>query len=128
MARKQLSEGLQVALFGKADTYRGGLQMTNPIVDLIGDRTGRIVPIYPQSDKAQLTTWELAGWVENALDRCRPRGIARPGSGRRCAAGSACSSAATRSAAIHLPETIDARSGPGAGWRSTSCSACSSCS
>ena len=36
---RQLSEGLQIALFGKADTYRGGLQMSNPIVDLIGDRT-----------------------------------------------------------------------------------------
>ena len=64
-------EGLQIALFGKADTYRGGLQMTNPIVDLIGDRTGRIVPIYPQSEKAQLNTWEMAGWVEEALRRCR---------------------------------------------------------
>ena len=51
---KQLREGLQVALFGKAEVYRGGLQMTNPVVDLIGDRTGRIVPIYPQSEKAQL--------------------------------------------------------------------------
>ncbi|MDQ3738615.1 MAG: ATP-dependent DNA helicase RecG [Actinomycetota bacterium] len=76
--QRQLHEGLTVALFGKADTYRGGLQMTNPVVDLIGDRTGRIVPIYPQSEKAQLTTWELADWVENALDRCRPRGIADP--------------------------------------------------
>ncbi|CAN5790132.1 ATP-dependent DNA helicase RecG [soil metagenome] len=76
--QRQLQEGLTVALFGKADTYRGGLQMTNPVVDLIGDRTGRIVAIYPQSDKAQLTTWEFAGWVENALERCRPRGIADP--------------------------------------------------
>ncbi len=75
---RQLKEGLQIALFGKADTYRGGLQMSNPIVDLIGDRTGKIVPIYPQSDKAQLATWELAGWIEEALRRCRDRGIADP--------------------------------------------------
>jgi ATP-dependent DNA helicase RecG len=75
---RQLRPGLQVALFGKADLYRGGLQMTNPVVDLIGDRTGRIVPIYPQSEKAQITTWELAGWVENALSRSRPRGLADP--------------------------------------------------
>ena len=52
--------------------------MTNPIVDLIGDRTGRIVPIYPQSEKAELSTWEIAGWVESALQRCRTRGIADP--------------------------------------------------
>ncbi len=75
---RQLKEGLQIALFGKADTYRGGLQMANPVVDLIGDRTGKIVPIYPQSEKAQLNTWELAAWVEEALRRCRERGIADP--------------------------------------------------
>ncbi len=75
---RQLKEGLQVALFGKADTYRGGLQMANPVVDLIGDRTGRIVPIYPQSEKAQINTWEMASWVEEALRRCDERGIADP--------------------------------------------------
>ena len=75
---RQLNEGLQIALFGKADTYRGGLQMSNPVVDLIGDRTGRIVPIYPQSEKAQITTWEMAGWVEETLRRCRERGILDP--------------------------------------------------
>ena len=75
---RQLKEGLQVALFGKPDTYRGGLQMANPIVDLIGDRTGKIVPIYPQSEKAQLNTWELAGWIEEALRRSQDRGIADP--------------------------------------------------
>ncbi len=75
---RQLQPGMTVALFGKADSYRGSLQMTNPVVDLIGDRTGRIVPIYPQSEKAELSTWEIAGWVESALQRCRARGIADP--------------------------------------------------
>jgi len=75
---RQLYPGLQVAVFGRAESYRGRLTMTNPVVDLIGDRTGRIVPVYPQSEKAGLTTWEIAGWVEAALARCRPRGIADP--------------------------------------------------
>ena len=75
---KQLTEGLNISLFGKPEVFRGGLQMTNPIVDLIGDRTGRIVPIYPQSEKVALTTWEIAGFVENALERCMARGIADP--------------------------------------------------
>jgi ATP-dependent DNA helicase RecG len=75
---RQLRPDMTVALFGKADTYRGSLQMTNPVVDLLGDRTGRIVPIYPQSDKADLQTWEIAGWVESALERCQARGIADP--------------------------------------------------
>ena len=75
---RQFVEGLNVALFGKAEVFRGSLQMTNPIVDLIGDRTGRIVPIYPQSEKVALTTWEVAGFIENALERCSARGIADP--------------------------------------------------
>jgi len=75
---RQLKVGLQVAMFGKVDEFRGALQMNNPLVDLIGDRTGRIVPIYPQSERTQVSTWELASWVENALERCRERGIADP--------------------------------------------------
>ncbi len=75
---RQLRPELQVALFGKADVYRGGLQMTNPVVDLIGDRTGRIVPIYPQSEKAAIATWEIAAVVEHALQRWEARGISDP--------------------------------------------------
>ena len=52
--------------------------MSNPLIDLIGDRTGRIVPIYPQSEKVQVSTWELATWVESALERCRERGLCDP--------------------------------------------------
>jgi ATP-dependent DNA helicase RecG len=102
---RQLTEGLQVALFGKAEEYRGGLQMTNPIVDLIGDRTGRIVAIYPQSEKVQLTTWELASWIENALERCQPRGVADPvPDAVRRRLGMVGRGDALRS--IHLPETM----------------------
>jgi ATP-dependent DNA helicase RecG len=75
---RQLRPGATVALFGKADVYRGGLQMTNPIVDLIGDRTGRIVPIYPQSEKAAIATWEIAALVEKALQRWDANGIPDP--------------------------------------------------
>ncbi len=75
---RQLTEGLPIAMFGKVEMYRGVLQMTNPIIDLIGDRTGRIVPIYPQSEKAGLSTWEIAGWIENALERCKVRGLLDP--------------------------------------------------
>jgi ATP-dependent DNA helicase RecG len=75
---RQLRPGLAVTMYGKADVFRGGLQMTNPVVDLIGDRTGRIVPIYPASEKLGLSTWEIAGWVEDALHKCEPRGFADP--------------------------------------------------
>lgn len=66
---KQLLSGQEALFFGKVDVYRGRRQMTNPVVDLIGNRTGRIVPVYPQSEKAGLSTWEIAGWVEEALQR-----------------------------------------------------------
>ncbi len=75
---RQLTVGLVVAIHGKVEDYRGSLQMTNPVVDLIGDRTGRIVPIYPQSEKVRITTWELAALVDQALRRCESRGIADP--------------------------------------------------
>jgi ATP-dependent DNA helicase RecG len=105
---RQLVEGLNIAIFGSVALYRNGLQMTNPVVDLIGDRTGRIVPIYPQSEKVQLSTWELAGWVENALDRCRTRGIADPlPDDIRVRYGLVERGEALRS--IHLPETLDAK-------------------
>jgi ATP-dependent DNA helicase RecG len=75
---RQLHEGMQAIVFGKMDDYRGGRQMANPIVDLIGDRTGRIVPVYPQSEKAGIHTWEYAGWAADALAKAAPRGFAEP--------------------------------------------------
>ena len=75
---RQLEVGRSVAVHGRLEEFRGFRQMTNPLVDPIGDRTGRIVPIYPQSEKVRLSTWEIAGLVEQALRRCDARGIADP--------------------------------------------------
>ena len=75
---RQLRPGMTVALFGKLEIYAGRKQMTNPVVDLIGDRTGRIVPIYPQSEKAGLSTWEIGDWVAEALRRAQGRGLLDP--------------------------------------------------
>lgn len=66
---KQLVDGAEAVFFGKLDEFRGKKQMTNPIVDLIGNKTDRIIPVYPQSDKAGISTWEVADWVEEALQR-----------------------------------------------------------
>jgi ATP-dependent DNA helicase RecG len=65
---RQLREGTEAVVFGKVEMYRGRRQMTNPVVDLVGNRTGRIIPIYPQSEKG-LSTWELAELVSEALER-----------------------------------------------------------
>ncbi len=103
--QKQLGAGTQAVFFGKLEQFRGQRRMTNPVVDLIGDRTGRIVPIYPQSDKAGLSTWELAGFIEEALARAGPFADPLPGAwldrldlvDRR-----------TAFAAIHNPDSMEA--------------------
>jgi ATP-dependent DNA helicase RecG len=75
---KQLQPGIEIAVFGKAEMYNGYRQMTNPVVDRIGDRAARFVPVYPQSEKSRITSWDLARWIEDALAKCEPRGIDDP--------------------------------------------------
>ncbi|MGH9138940.1 MAG: ATP-dependent DNA helicase RecG [Acidimicrobiales bacterium] len=67
--QSQLRPGLDALIFGKVDTYGGRRQMTNPVVDLIGDKTGRIIPVYPQSEKEKINTWDIARWMDEVLDR-----------------------------------------------------------
>src|SRR5690606_36763195 len=63
-------------LLGKVDVFNGRRQMTNPVVDLLGDpsdaRTGVIVPVYPESGKADVSSWQLRRLVAEALDRAGP--------------------------------------------------------
>jgi ATP-dependent DNA helicase RecG len=78
---KQLAVGTEAAFFGKLDVYRGKRQMTNPVVDVLGragEKTGVIVPVYPQSGKAEVFTWQLRDLVSDALTRCRRRGFGDP--------------------------------------------------
>ncbi len=78
---RQLSPGRNAVIYGKVELYRGRRQMTNPVVDLVGDKTGRIIPVYPQSDKAGLHSWDIAEWVAEILRRTLPpngRGLADP--------------------------------------------------
>jgi len=103
---RQLKVGLTISVWGKADTYRGALQMTNPIVDLIGDRTGRIVPIYPQNGDHGVKTWEFAKWIEETLRRCAARGIHDPVSAEVMKSYSLVPRFEAMRA-IHLPETMD---------------------
>jgi len=74
----QLKVGSEALFFGKLDSYRGNAQMTNPIVDLLVGmegkvqgtaKTGRIIPVYPQSSKVGLTSWEIGTFVAEALAR-----------------------------------------------------------
>jgi ATP-dependent DNA helicase RecG len=81
---QQLSVGTQAAFFGKLDVYRGQRRMTNPAVDVLRrageaeDYTGEVVAIYPQSGKADVSSWQIRRVVGEVLRRCEARGIADP--------------------------------------------------
>jgi ATP-dependent DNA helicase RecG len=75
---KQLAPGVSLLLFGTLDEYRGRRRMVNPVVDVVvgtdGDardatRTMRVIPIYPASAKAGLSSWELSRACAEALRR-----------------------------------------------------------
>ena len=78
---QQLRVGVQALFFGKVTDFRGRRQMANPVVDVIvgasgeerdASRVGRVVPIYPASGKAGLTSWEIGGFIEESLRRAGP--------------------------------------------------------
>ncbi len=75
---RQLPAGTEAVFFGKVDTFNGRKQMANPVVDFIGDKTGRIIALYPQSEKPRITSDDLAGWIQTALNKTRQRGLAEP--------------------------------------------------
>jgi ATP-dependent DNA helicase RecG len=78
---KQLPEGTEAAFFGRVEHRRSRLQMTNPIVDIldrVGENTGAIVPVYPQSGKAEVFTWQLRKLLGACLQKTKPRGFAEP--------------------------------------------------
>jgi ATP-dependent DNA helicase RecG len=66
---KQFEEDQTVTVFGKLSIYRGRRQMANPVVDLVGDQTGRLVPIYAQSGKAAVSSLDISRYVTEALER-----------------------------------------------------------
>ncbi len=76
----QLPPGTLVLLFGAVSAYRGALQMVNPAVEVLrgaadderGDepvRTGRIFPVYPLTERAELTSARISRFVHESLDR-----------------------------------------------------------
>jgi ATP-dependent DNA helicase RecG len=78
---RQLTSGRQAVIYGKVEVFRGQRQMTNPVVDLVGDKTGRIIPVYPQSEKSGIQSWDITDWVAEILRRSLPprgRGLVDP--------------------------------------------------
>jgi ATP-dependent DNA helicase RecG len=90
---KQLPVGTLALFFGKLGTYRDNRQMVNPTVEVVraaggvdddGDEagdgsgtddvgaSGRIYPVYPLSEKADLTSTRITKFVAEALRRAGP--------------------------------------------------------
>ena len=112
---KQLPVGTEALFFGKLDTYRGKRQFTNPVVDLVGNRTGRIVPIYPTGGNTGNGSVRHCAGPANSPILYRDGGAASSGSwtGRR------------RSGPSTLRKPSTRRAKPGDGWRSTNSCGCS---
>lgn len=70
---KRFRVGDEVTIWGKVESWQGSsrsmLSLTNPIMDPVGDDTLAVIPIYPQSAKARVTTWEVQMAVSEALRR-----------------------------------------------------------
>ena len=78
---RQLGVGKEAIVFGKVSEFRGKKQMANPVVDLVGNKTGKIIAVYPQSEKAGLTSWDYVEFMAETLRRTLPpsgRGIVDP--------------------------------------------------
>jgi ATP-dependent DNA helicase RecG len=73
----QLRPGSQLLVWGKLTEFRGRRQMAHPVVDLVArvesgaaeSRMLSVIPVYPASAKAGLTSWEIGTYVKEALDR-----------------------------------------------------------
>jgi ATP-dependent DNA helicase RecG len=70
----KIAEGEEVALSGKAELFRGRLQMKAPDLDKLDGEdalvTGRIVPVHPVVGKFGVYKMRIA--IDNALRRSRP--------------------------------------------------------
>ncbi len=71
-----------MSVFGKVDLYRGRRQMVNPAIDVLDTvaepTTGVLLPVYPQSGKAGVNSWEIRKVASEMLQRAEVRGFADP--------------------------------------------------
>ncbi len=84
----QLPAGTLVLLFGVVSAYRGARQLVNPAVEVLRGaaedeaedgaedegsdetaRAGRVFPVYPLTERAELTSARISRYVHEALDR-----------------------------------------------------------
>ena len=67
---RQLRQCSQIWIFGELAVHRSKVQMVNPTVDTSPEppQLG-LLPVYPASEKASITSYDIMRFVEEALDR-----------------------------------------------------------
>ncbi len=67
---RQLRQGSHIWIFGELAIHRNSVQMVNPIVDTSPElpQLG-LIPVYPASEKASITSSDIMRFVEEALSR-----------------------------------------------------------
>lgn len=64
-------KGDEVIVYGKFSPYKGAPSFSSPRIDKVGDVRGSMpmIPVYPQSGKQALTTWDILALVKETLGR-----------------------------------------------------------
>lgn len=72
-------KGDQVIVSGKYSPFRGFPSFASPRIDKIGsDRAIPMIPIYSQSEKQELTTWDMLSLVKETLGRLGDKPLEEP--------------------------------------------------
>lgn len=73
---KRFRTGDQVLVSGKVDEWVGTSkrvkQIANPMMDPWTEQTIPVIPVYPQSAKSRVTTWDIHAAVKEAMSRLGP--------------------------------------------------------
>lgn len=74
---KSIRHGDEVIIHGTLGARVGNngrqyLTMTSPMLDRIGSKRARIIPVYPQSAKSGITTWDVHRAAQEAVRRLGP--------------------------------------------------------
>jgi ATP-dependent DNA helicase RecG len=73
-------EGDEVIVHGKYAPFNGKPSMSSPSMDKVGDERARLplIPVYPQSEKNKITTWDILSLVKETIARIQTMPLSDP--------------------------------------------------
>lgn len=74
------SKGDEVIVHGKFGFFNNSPSISSPKMDKVGDKRAQLplIPVYPQSAKQELTTWDILALVKETLGRMESTPLAEP--------------------------------------------------